>query len=210
MHRANITYVLFLISIICCEYLDPTDCSASEPIKIQFSNNKISPQYSAYNGPYTYYKDAHFTSFHPVPPNKLSNYRSLKRGQTNAEFQEAYNIALSIVTPLAELSRDQQLIEIAQALRARFDDGGKYSTSAKHYNTPYGYFVLRTASCAGCTRSTGLCLNILGIPYEHVNENKWAHQWCRVNIKGTYWICDAFGLYVGPEPAPHKHPNGYN
>lgn len=52
----------------------------------------------------------------------------------------------------------------------------------------------------------GLCLNILGIPYEHVNENQWGHQWCRVNINGTYWICDAFGLYCGPEPAPYQYP----
>ena len=81
-----------------------------------------------------------------------------------------------------------------------------YSTDIPHYNDPYGYFVLGVASCAGYTRATGLCLNILGIPYEHVNENQWGHQWCRVNINGTYWICDAFGLYCGPEPAPYQHP----
>ena len=36
--------------------------------------------------------------------------------------------------------------------------------------------------------------------------NQWTHQWCRVNINGTYWICDAYGLYVGPEPPPYVHP----
>ena len=66
--------------------------------------------------------------------------------------------------------------------------------------------ILGTASCAGCARATGLCLNILGMPYEHVNENQYSHQWCRVNIDGTYWICDAYGLYCGPEPAPYMHP----
>lgn len=59
-----------------------------------------------------------------------------------------------------------------------------YSMSADHYNDPYGYFILGSASCAGCTRATGLCLNILGIPYEHVNENQYSHQWCRVNVNG--------------------------
>ena len=59
----------------------------------------------------------------------------------------------------------------------------------------------------GCTRTTGLCLNMLGIPYEHVNENQWSHQWCRVPMPdGSYWICDAYGLYCGPEPAPYQHP----
>ena len=23
---------------------------------------------------------------------------------------------------------------------------------------------------------------------------------------GSYWICDAFGLYCGPEPEPYQHP----
>ncbi len=146
------------------------------------------------------------SSFRPVPLEKLSNYRSLKKKQTDAEFRQAYAVALEIVTPLAGLPREQQLAGIAQALRARFDAGGSYSTSTAHYNDPYGYLVLGVASCAGCTRATGLCLNILGIPYEHVNENKWTHQWCRVNVDGTYWITDAFGLYVGPEPAPYRHP----
>lgn len=48
-------------------------------------------------------------------------------------------------------------------------------------------------------------LNILGIPYEHVNENQYSHQWCRVQIDDSYWIRDAFGLYCGEEPAPYEH-----
>ena len=44
------------------------------------------------------------------------------------------------------------------------------------------------------------------IPYEHVNENQYSHQWCRINVNGTYWISDAYGLYCGPEPAPYAHP----
>lgn len=73
--------------------------------------------------------------------------------------------------------------------------------------TPTVNFVLRTASCAGCARATALCLDILGIPYEHVNENQYSHQWCRVPMEdGSYWICDAFGLYCGPEPEPYQHP----
>lgn len=114
---------------------------------------------------------------------------------------------MQIVTPLIGLSEEEQLVGIASALREMYDNGQViYSTDIPHYNDPYGYLIIGAASCAGCTRTTGLCLNILGISYEHVNENQWTHQWCRVNINGTYWICDAYGLYVGPEPAPYTHP----
>lgn len=142
-----------------------------------------------------------------VPINELENLRSLKCKCTDAEFQEAYDAAAEIVTPLLGLSVEDQLIEIARYLRWMLDSGQvEYSTSAPHYNDPYGYLILGVASCAGCTRTTGLCLNMLGISYEHVNENQWSHQWCRVNIDGVYWICDAYGLYVGPEPSPYGHP----
>lgn len=146
------------------------------------------------------------SGFTPVPLNNLANYNSIKKKMTNEEFQQAYDAALQIVTPLANLSREEQLVGIASSLRVMFDNGMSYSMSADHYNDPYGYFVLGSVSCAGCVRATGLCLNILGIPYEHVNENQYSHQWCRVNVNGTYWICDAFGLYVGPESVPYQHP----
>ncbi len=61
-------------------------------------------------------------------------------------------------------------------------------------------------SCAGCARTTGMCLNILGIKFEHVNENQYMHQWARVKVGKEYWICDPFGLYAGKEPGKRKHP----
>ena len=146
--------------------------------------------------------------FESVPVTKLANLKSLRKKTTDAEFRQAYDAAVELVTPLGKLSREEQLYGIAVALRDMVDSGQvAYSTSAAHYNDPYGYFVAGVSSCAGCTRATGLCLNILGIPYEHVNENQYAHQWCRVKMPdGSYWICDAYGLYVGPEPAPYQHP----
>ena len=144
--------------------------------------------------------------FAPVPMGQLANLKSLRKNAGDAELAQAYEAALEIVTPLAKKSRGEQLVGIAVALRQMFDSGMTYSSSGPHYNDPYGYFIMNTASCAGCTRATGLCLNILGIPYEHVNENQWTHQWCRVKVGGEYWICDAYGLYCGPEPAPYVHP----
>lgn len=141
-----------------------------------------------------------------VPLNRLANLSSLRKKATNTELAEAYNVAAQIVTPYIGCSRQEQLYGIATELRALYDNGMAYSTSSPHYDDPYGYFVLRTASCAGCARATGMCLNMLGIPYEHVNANQYTHQWCRINVDGEYWICDAYGLYCGPEPAPYTHP----
>ena len=144
--------------------------------------------------------------FRPVPMAELANLKSLRKSANDEELAQAYAEALKIVAPLADLPREEQLYGIAVALRQRFESNMSYSMETPHYNDPYGYLILGSASCAGCTRATGLCLNILGIPYEHVNENQYSHQWCRVNLGGVYWICDAYGLYCGPEPAPYTHP----
>lgn len=144
--------------------------------------------------------------FTAVPMKRLANLKSIQKGASDTELTQAYNAALEIIVPYAGMSREEQLYGIASELRQLAEDGMEYSTTAAHYNDPYGYFVLGVASCAGCARATGLCLNILGISYEHVNEDQWGHQWCRVNVDGTYWICDAYGLYCGPEPAPYEHP----
>lgn len=128
--------------------------------------------------------------------------------QCNGRFlSQSYKAARRIVEPLANLSREAQLCGISIVLRIITDNRITYSMSAPHYDDPYGFFILNKASCAGCTRATGLCLNMLGIPYEHINENKYSHQWTRVNIDGKYWICDAYGMYCGPEKIPYRHPN---
>lgn len=116
-------------------------------------------------------------SFQPVPLNQLANYKSIKKRMTDSEFQQAYDIAVQIVTPYAGLSREEQMYRIILALNDwYYSNGTEYSMSNDHYNDPYGFFIAGTASCSGTTRATGLCLNILGIPYEHVNENQ-------VNVK---------------------------
>lgn len=145
--------------------------------------------------------------FEAVPMTQLANYASLKKKMSDDEFRQAYDAALKIITPLAEMSKQNQLQGVYAALRYMAEYELSYSTDVPHYNDPYGYFVNKVASCAGSARATGLCLNMLGIPYEHVNENKWLHQWCRVDMgDGTYWICDPYGMYVGAEPYVYGHP----
>ena len=142
-----------------------------------------------------------------VPMGELQNLKSIRKKCTDEELRQAYDAAAEVVRPLAGMSREDQLYGIALTLRQMFEAGMSYSMETPHYNDPYGYFIVGTASCAGCTRATGLCLNMLGIPYEHVNENQYSHQWCRVPMAdGSYWICDAYGLYCGPEPAAYQHP----
>ena len=140
---------------------------------------------------------------------KASNYTlsaSLTKGMTDAELQEAFEMAYIIAAQFSRQSRQEQLEGIYEYLRMFTELMMSYTDTDKHYNDVYGFFVLNAASCAGATRAVGLCLTILGIPYEHVNENQWTHQWCRVEVVGAYWICDAYGMYVGPEPGVREHP----
>lgn len=137
----------------------------------------------------------------------LANYSSLKKKMTDTEFQAAYNEALKIVQPLVGLSKEEQAKGIFNALRTMADNGTvSYSEEAPHYNDAYGYLINHVASCAGSARTTGLCLNMLGMSYEHVNENQWDHQWCRVNINGVMWIVDPYGYVCAPETTPYTHP----
>jgi len=144
--------------------------------------------------------------FEPVPLKQLANLNKVRSKASDDELAQAYTVALEIASQYAGLPLEDQLKGVTASIREYFDDGMEYSMESPHYDDPYGYFVLRKASCAGCVRATGMVLNILGIPYEHVNENQYSHQWVRVNVNGTYWICDAYGLYCGPEPEPYKHP----
>ena len=141
-----------------------------------------------------------------IAMNKLERYSYFRKYMSESEMTQAYNVAKSLLEPIRGLSRKDQVIQIAVILRRWFDNGMTYTMKLKHYNDPYGYFVLKWGSCAGCARATGMCLNMLGFSYEHVNENQYSHQWARVKVGNEYWICDAYGLYVGKEPAVRKHP----
>lgn len=60
--------------------------------------------------------EAQFSSvWSPVAINKLAHYKSLKRKCTDEEFAQAYQEALKVVTPLALMSRENQLYGIASA-----------------------------------------------------------------------------------------------
>ena len=183
--------------------LNPKGTATRAQVAQVFYNCKEVLAKTAVNGTPVLAEEPDFT---PVSLDQLQNFASLSRGMTREQFVQAYNYAVEIVRPLNGYTDELQLMGITSQLRMLFDQGIEYSTTAAHYDDVYGYFIDKKASCAGCTRATGLCLNILGYSYEHVNENEWSHQWCRVRLGNEYWICDPYGLYCGVEPAPYRHP----
>lgn len=145
-------------------------------------------------------------AFTPVPLNKLANLNSLRSGATNAQLQQAYNKAVEMLRLYANLNKEDQMFWAVMAVGRYRNNYIHYSMSAPHYDDPYGFFVLNTASCAGDTRALGLCLNILGISYEYVNPGAYTHQWARVKLNGKYWVCDADVFCCQAENKPYTHP----
>jgi hypothetical protein len=132
---------------------------------------------------------------------------------TDVEFREAYDIAYGIVSKYVGLSEREQVEAVSRELGyIRHASRWEYSMTARHYNNAYGFFVLNRTSCAGDVRAAALCLAILGIPYEHVNENQNMHQWVRVRVNGRFMVLDVnasiFGSlgYLAYEQEPYKHP----
>lgn len=131
-------------------------------------------------------------AFIPVPLSKLANLQSLKKDMSDAQMKQVYDIAVDLMRPTAAFKTlEQKAFYAARIIALKYKDY-TYTSKTSHYGDPYGVFIERKATCSGFTRTLGLCLNILGIPYEHVNEGLWEHQWCRVKINGTYWACDAY------------------
>lgn len=140
----------------------------------------------------------------------LAHYDSLKQSMTDAEFQEVYDFALDIVTPLLGKSKEDQIREIYAKITWTRGVWVQFSLEEEHHDDAYGFFIKHVASQAGITRATGLCLDMLGLPYEHIHENQFTHQWCRIDMgDGTHWICDPDGCFWGEELCPYWHPD-YN
>jgi hypothetical protein len=134
-----------------------------------------------------------------VAPENLPSGANLKKGMTDGEFAQAYKIAAKLMVPYTGLSLEKKIEAVAKRLYDyRKEAKIGYSDTAPHYNDVYGFFVSHVSSCAGATRA----VNILGIPYTHMNENQWDHQWCRVKVGKTDWICDVYAPRYGPEANP--------
>lgn len=68
-----------------------------------------------------------------------------------------------------------------------------YTSSDPDYRTPYGLLCKGVYTCAGATRALGLVLECMGYSWEHINENQWTHQWCKVTMDGQVGWADGMG-----------------
>ena len=140
-------------------------------------------------------------------PQSLPITASLKKGMTELEFQQAYDIAYDLVKDLAGLGREDQIVAVYNRLiDIRHGNPWEYSMEIKGYNSAYGFFVRHCTSCAGDVRAAGLCLTILGIPYEHVNEDGYTHQWARVPLGDEFVVVDINAPVLVYENEPYQHP----
>ncbi len=132
-----------------------------------------------------------------------ARYKYFRKYMSKSEF----DAALAVVQPTLEQMLDWSVEDQVYGVwNYAGSFGFDYSMRIKHYNDPYGVLVKGVASCAGTTRTAGFMLNLLGLEYEHVHENKYEHQWTRVNVNGVWWICDSYGGfgYCGPEGDPNQ------
>ena len=143
-----------------------------------------------------------------TPKELLYERKSLRKNCSKAEFYNAYDEALPIVMAARAAFPNNmygQMGYVAQTLytRINYNPGVRYKTSGEHYNDPCSVFgnidkdssgrrIPYGGDCAGTTRAMGLCLNMMQIPYQHVNENQWKQQWCRVTINGKSYALDPY------------------
>ena len=136
-----------------------------------------------------------------VPSDQLANRSLLHWNLTDEQYKMCYDEAIQYAKPLIGIkSKEEILRRLASSMGAFYHREVTYSMSAPHFLDAYGFFINKSASCQGESCAVGFVLNILGIEYEHINHNKWKHQWCRVKMDdGTYWVCDADAPFAGRE-----------
>lgn len=127
-----------------------------------------------------------------------SRKKYFRKYMSESELNQTIQFVEPYLEQLKDLSLENQVAGCWYLVGQIYYNYVDYSMSAKHYKDPYGLFILHVASCAGTSRAVGFCLNLLGIPYKHINENKYSHQWTQVLVNGEYWIVDPMG-YCGPE-----------
>lgn len=108
-----------------------------------------------------------------------------KEEKRQLALQVAQKIAASITA-----TSDLEKVEQAAYLVSQYSRNCRYTMEGEDYSQAYGVFVKGEYSCAGSTRALGMVLDCLGIRWEHVNENEYTHQWCRVWINGEEGFAD--------------------
>lgn len=137
----------------------------------------------------------------------LAHYDELKKNLTDEQFQEAYDVALTVVKSLVGKDKETQVKGVYGGLKEfRAHNAVMDNKSEPHNDDVYGYFIKRYASDnIGTTDACSLCLDMLGLTYEHAHTNDGVYHWCRIDMgNGTYWICDAQSHEWGSETELYK------
>jgi len=138
----------------------------------------------------------------PFKPIALS--ASLKKGMTADEISKATAIAQKVADKYAASSDTERIKGAVNEVYKIYSEKCQFTMETTHYSDFYGFYVMNICSSAGTARALGLLLNLMGVNFEHVNENKYAHQWCRVKIDGVYWVADGLTGAFHPEPAAYS------
>ena len=104
---------------------------------------------------------------------------------------QARVIAKQIADSIDPSGTDLERVTQAASMVSMYCAQGTYTTSGEDYSEAYGVFVKGEFSCAGSTRALGMVLDYMGFEWEHVNENQWTHQWCRLEMDGQIGYADS-------------------
>lgn len=124
-------------------------------------------------------------------------YKGLSAEQAAAADAVAQQIADTIMSNTAYTTDLQKVTAAAQTV-ASYCSNCTYGADAdKYYRSPYGVFVAGVYTCAGSTRALGRVLDYMGYEWQHVNPNKWVHQWCVLTMDGQTGFADGMGSCAG-------------
>lgn len=140
-----------------------------------------------------------------VPYKKLKD-QSWMGSMNDQQAQKAYQSAKAIAMQALDVSREKTLKRLTILLRQYFDQNNRYAAKTKHSSDPYGFFIEHKVNCAGVSRTAGLCLNILGYRFEHVNVSSKDHQWARTKVGKSYYAIDPLTYICAKEPAVRSLP----
>lgn len=134
----------------------------------------------------------------------VKNDASTKQGRLALAKAEAKKVIKSIIKP--GMSDAEKAQAISSFLYYNVDRQTNQSTEAyktNFGNEAYAALVMRIAACSGFCKAVTLLCNEAGLKSEHVNANKWTHQWNRVYVDGKWQVLDAQLGYFGGEKHPY-------
>ncbi len=124
-------------------------------------------------------------------------YKGITKEQAAAADAVAQQIAESIMSNTAYTTDCQKITAAAQTVASYCNNSIYGSDADKYYRSPYGVFVAGVYTCAGSARALGRVLDYMGYSWQHVNENKWVHQWCIVTMDGQTGYADGMSGIAG-------------